>query len=245
MNSQGLPIRKSAKDCEFFLKTGSCKYGLTCKFNHPEVGDATANDTKNGKEADGKQSKGDGETKQENSKSEGVTEGEDSKQQAKDKSSYAGMGTLQLNDKGFPKRPGNPPCSFYMKNGNCKFGVSCRYDHPDNVTPSMPGGGPIGKGKKTQSNMPAAAYNSKGYPIRPDASDCAFYLKTQECKYGNQCRFNHPEGVSSGVRLSPMGYPLRAGTAACAFYMKTGQCKFGLTCKFDHPVSGSRTCNLN
>jgi len=50
----------------------------------------------------------------------------------------------------------------------------------------MPGGGPIGKGKKTQSNMPAAAYNSKGYPIRPDASDCAFYLKTQECKYGNQ-----------------------------------------------------------
>ncbi|QHO19310.1 Zinc finger CCCH domain-containing protein [Arachis hypogaea] len=30
------------------------------------------------------------------------------------------------------------------------------------------------------------------YPLRPDAEDCAFYLKTGTCKFGFNCKFNHP-----------------------------------------------------
>lgn len=29
------PVRPGAEDCAFYMKTGSCKFGSTCKFNHP------------------------------------------------------------------------------------------------------------------------------------------------------------------------------------------------------------------
>ena len=31
----GLPVRPGAKACAFFMKTGTCKYGKTCKWHHP------------------------------------------------------------------------------------------------------------------------------------------------------------------------------------------------------------------
>lgn len=30
------------------------------------------------------------------------------------------------------------------------------------------------------------------YPVRPDAEDCSFYIRTGNCKYGSSCKFNHP-----------------------------------------------------
>ena len=30
------------------------------------------------------------------------------------------------------------------------------------------------------------------YPVRPEAEDCAYYLKTWSCKFGMHCKFNHP-----------------------------------------------------
>lgn len=30
------------------------------------------------------------------------------------------------------------------------------------------------------------------YPVRPDAEDCAYYMKTGNCKFGSNCKFNHP-----------------------------------------------------
>lgn len=30
------------------------------------------------------------------------------------------------------------------------------------------------------------------YPVRPEAEDCSFYLKTGNCKFGSNCKFNHP-----------------------------------------------------
>jgi hypothetical protein len=30
------------------------------------------------------------------------------------------------------------------------------------------------------------------YPVRPEAEDCAFYMKTGTCKFGVNCKFNHP-----------------------------------------------------
>ncbi|KAJ6761393.1 PROTEIN PHOSPHATASE RELATED [Salix koriyanagi] len=33
---------------------------------------------------------------------------------------------------------------------------------------------------------------SHQYPVRPDADDCAFYMKTGTCKFEANCKFNHP-----------------------------------------------------
>lgn len=35
----------------------------------------------------------------------------------------------------FPERPGEPECQYYLRTGDCKFGLTCRYHHPrDRVT---------------------------------------------------------------------------------------------------------------
>lgn len=34
LNSQG------EKECSYYMKTGHCKFGVTCKFHHPQVSDA-------------------------------------------------------------------------------------------------------------------------------------------------------------------------------------------------------------
>lgn len=38
----------------------------------------------------------------------------------------------------FPERPGQPDCKYYMRTGDCKYGQSCRYNHPPNWAISMP-----------------------------------------------------------------------------------------------------------
>lgn len=30
------------------------------------------------------------------------------------------------------------------------------------------------------------------YPVRPEAEDCSYYIKTGTCKFGSNCKFNHP-----------------------------------------------------
>lgn len=31
------PERQGVADCSFYIKTGSCKFGPSCKFNHPPM----------------------------------------------------------------------------------------------------------------------------------------------------------------------------------------------------------------
>ena len=35
-DSKHYPIRPGEPDCSYFLKSGTCKFGATCKFNHPQ-----------------------------------------------------------------------------------------------------------------------------------------------------------------------------------------------------------------
>ncbi|KAL2475848.1 Zinc finger CCCH domain-containing protein 37 [Abeliophyllum distichum] len=36
------------------------------------------------------------------------------------------------------------------------------------------------------------------YPLRPGEKDCAFYMQTRMCKYGESCKFDHPIWVPGG-----------------------------------------------
>lgn len=38
--------------------------------------------------------------------------------------------TLHLQNTPYPQRPGEQHCAYYLKTGKCKFGATCRYDHP-------------------------------------------------------------------------------------------------------------------
>jgi len=78
-----------------------------------------------------------------------------------------------LNSKKLPLRPGVPPCSYFMRKGECKYGKACKWDHPE------------------------ALMNAKGYPKRHGEPPCAFYTRTGVCKFGPTCRFDHPEGYEA------------------------------------------------
>ncbi|KAI8557339.1 hypothetical protein RHMOL_Rhmol04G0003000 [Rhododendron molle] len=129
----------------------------------------------------------------------------------------------------YPQRPGEKDCSHYMLTRTCKFGDSCKFDHPIWVPE---GGIPDWK------EVPLIP-TSECLPERPGEPDCPYFLKTQRCKFGVKCKFNHPKDIllssdaqeSAGINVLPE----RPSEPPCAFYVKTGKCKFGATCKFHHP----------
>ncbi|XVF60143.1 hypothetical protein PTKIN_Ptkin08bG0020200 [Pterospermum kingtungense] len=90
------------------------------------------------------------------------------------------------------------------------------------------------------------------YPLRPHDEDCSFYLKTGKCKFGLNCKFNHPvERVQYGKGgrysrskkkstlhqpdLNVLGLPIRMLVKDCPYYMRTGSCGYGSNCIFNHP----------
>ncbi|KAK4803086.1 hypothetical protein SAY86_001289 [Trapa natans] len=121
----------------------------------------------------------------------------------------------------YPERPGEPDCSYYIRTGLCRFGATCRFNHPANRKLAI-----------------ANAIMKGEYPERPGQPECQYYLKTGTCKFGATCKFNHPKdkaGIAGRVSLNALGYPLRPDEVECSYYLRTGQCKFGSTCKFHHP----------
>ncbi|KAK9149941.1 hypothetical protein Syun_008250 [Stephania yunnanensis] len=127
----------------------------------------------------------------------------------------------------YPQRPGQMDCAHYMLTRTCKFGDSCKFDHPLWV----PEGG-IPDWKEVQ---PVAA--GELLPERPGDPDCPYFLKTLKCKFGFRCKFNHPKDKlnSLGAEVDISLLPERPSEPPCSFYMKTGKCKFGVACKFHHP----------
>lgn len=246
-----LPERPSEPICAFYSKTGKCKFGANCKYHHPKDVQIPAS---------GQNSI--------------TTEQVDS---ARKDTGIAGSGSapaktfvpvtpaLLHNSKGLPVRPGETDCPFYLKTGSCKYGATCRYNHPDrtfgnvgqSVIPSAAAGLPLGLFNQATNLIPnidpllaqaSLGVSSSVYPQRPGELECDFYMKTGQCKFGERCRFHHPIDRSApnphvaqvipNVKLTLAGLPRREGSVACPFYMKTGTCKYGVACKFDHPPPG-------
>ncbi|KAI5428446.1 hypothetical protein KIW84_033436 [Lathyrus oleraceus] len=130
----------------------------------------------------------------------------------------------------YPEHPGEPDCSYYIRTGLCRFGATCRFNHPPN------------------RKLAIATARMKGeFPERLGQPECQYYLKTGTCKFGATCRFHHPKdkaGVAGRVALNILGYPLRPNESECAYYLRTGQCKFGNTCKFHHPQPSNMVLSM-
>ncbi|XP_037405903.1 zinc finger CCCH domain-containing protein 8-like isoform X5 [Triticum dicoccoides] len=254
---ESYPERPGEPNCPFFVKTGECKFGSKCKFNHPK------------KKDDGTVAgPGDKESLFSANSTLPVKPSEPCPQE----SLISGNSTL-------PVKP-SKPCPHYAK-GKCKLGTNCKFIHAKDMEPPSSGGnesentataeaaghhGAVHDSVSAKKLAPVALeHNSKGMPIRPGEVDCSFYIKTGSCMYGRTCRFNHPErhiqaSVVPGEMLNPavkflpsfdfrvthvpiepepITYPQRPGETVCDFYKKTGFCKFSEKCKFHHPVDRS------
>lgn len=157
----------------------------------------------------------------------------------------------------YPLRPGEQDCRDYLRTGRCKYGDSCKYNHPLNVESGggLSDGGPL--------------------PSRPGEAPCHYFLKHGICKFGQSCKFDHPSGVERGTAglaaSNNMGgtgtgggqtavasssgvvyvtdpatgattvqvLPQRPNEPDCIYFLRNGRCKYGSICKFHHPLPGS------
>lgn len=146
-----------------------------------------------------------------------------------------------FNSKGFPIRHGAGICTFFAKTGDCKYGATCQFSHPEGDANEL-------QIHVQNSTAPADGYNSKGYPIRIGVQMCTFFSNTGDCKFSKTCKFDHTEGadavVNGGSSMSnSLGNPIRPGQTPCSFFIKTGTCSYGATCKFDHPEDYTQLAN--
>ncbi|KAF5736961.1 zinc finger CCCH domain-containing protein 34-like [Tripterygium wilfordii] len=93
--------------------------------------------------------------------------------------SSAGPSSSSQKEHPFPERPGQPECQYFMKTGDCKFGSSCRYHHPPELS----------------APRELVVLSPMGLPLRPGAPPCAHYTQRGECKFGPACKFDHPMGT--------------------------------------------------
>jgi hypothetical protein len=153
----------------------------------------------------------------------------------------------------YPEKPDRPECPFLMRFGDCKFASACKYHHSKDKYPT-----------RYNPEVPSLGGEQTEYPERPGEQECPFYMKNRFCKFGAQCKFNHPKD-SNPMAQSPTNakkhvatneyrqstrltlkdympkqllYPQRPGQPDCRFYLQFGECKFLSACIFHHPRDG-------
>ncbi|KAL6614919.1 hypothetical protein ACP70R_037189 [Stipagrostis hirtigluma subsp. patula] len=217
------PQRPGAKDCAFYMKTRTCKYGEACIFDHPQwVPEGGVPNWKEAPNVEDSYPERPGEPDcpffSKNSKCKFKSKCKYNHPKKKANTSEAGTDNDPpiADSTILPVRPFEPVCSFYAKTGKCKFGAKCKFNHPkDTETPK-------------DIETPAVAGKETIYTAAIDATLHA-----------------HPalSSVPAKTQASPApaeahnakGLPIRPGEVDCAFYMKTGSCKYGSICRFNHP----------
>ncbi|BBH10382.1 Zinc finger C-x8-C-x5-C-x3-H type family protein [Prunus dulcis] len=145
LNIYGLPLRPGENECSYYLKTGQCKFGITCKFHHPQPAGTTIPasapqfypSVQSPSVPMAEQFGGHPPAPLSPVLSPGA-------QPTIGATSLYGVTQLSSPTHGLA-RPytsyplllvllaaarGVQPCTFYLQNGHCKFGSTCKFDHP-------------------------------------------------------------------------------------------------------------------
>jgi hypothetical protein len=123
-NEPLFPIRPNEPVCQYYMKHGTCKFGQACKFHHPPQSSVTAALVGGGAVVMNVGRKNDVPQIVMNTMS-------------GDGSASGTPMMLQF----LPQRPDEQDCIFFLKNGRCKYGATCRYHHPINFSQRRPDDG--------------------------------------------------------------------------------------------------------
>ncbi|KAK2969774.1 hypothetical protein RJ640_028054 [Escallonia rubra] len=130
----------------------------------------------------------------------------------------------------YPLRPYAEDCPFYLRTGACKFGSSCKFNHPvKKIMYQVANKNKDGEGSDISGQIECKV-------VQPLLTYC-YYLTAGGCKYGKSCRFKHSkvEFEVDCPELNFLGLPIRLGARECPFYMRNGSCGYGASCRFNHP----------
>ncbi|KAJ7513584.1 hypothetical protein O6H91_23G005400 [Diphasiastrum complanatum] len=127
------PERPGEPDCVYYMRTGLCGYGMSCRFNHPlnrKLAAAIARGRGEYPERVGQPEC------QYYLKTGTCKFGATCKyHHPRDKGGQSGR--AQFNILGLPFRSGEKECAYYMRTGSCKYGVTCKFHHPQPTTTYM------------------------------------------------------------------------------------------------------------
>lgn len=269
------PMRPDAEDCAYYMKFGSCKFGLNCKFNHPPRRKNQGVKEKAMNREENFEKTGQTECKYYLT-SGGCRYGKDCNySHGSDKSSTSHI--PEYNFLGLPIRPGEKECPYYMRTGSCKYGANCRFHHPEPKTVAG-GGSPSGYGN--DRSLPSQVVSSSS--LSPWSASGAFtstspfvpviYPPTQGAPRPNPewngyqgtayptserslptppafAMNNLPTEINFPLQhqhdMAVQEHPERPGEPECTFFLKTGDCKFKSNCKFHHPKNRNPKAKAN
>jgi len=264
LNSVGLPLRSGAEVCSFFLKQGWCKYGASCYKDHPEekaradtgVAETTLDDKvvqvsqvcrpvrefQQTQEQELEHDLGQKhllERVQEQQHKAELDRSREAKERQEALQNDASASTIRLNSVGLPLRSGAEVCSFFLKQGWCKYGASCYNDHPETAAVAKVWR-PLREQQQTQEQEHEHEQEQK-QPLRrlQEQQHGAEHDSCREAKERQEALQN--DASASTIRLNSVGLPLRSGAEVCSFFLKQGWCKYGASCISIHPEAEEKT----
>jgi hypothetical protein len=252
-------MRPGELQCSYYLKTGKCKFGATCRFDHPAMAPEHATALAAGQYAGAGGAGGMnghvggaagmhamlamgrvGMGYYEGTAGGGMLDMMGLPGQQMLANFGAGAPLAQL-----PQRPGEKECTFFLRTGRCQYGPRCKFHHPlDKLQGALMGlngvhGGPhLSHAHVTGLHAPGFGHPGLEGLYSPYALTAAGPAGLSHA--GHLAMRAGAGGLgSSGAGGGGEGsLPLRPGQEPCAFYLRTGKCSYGPTCRFDHPRVG-------
>ncbi|KAL7172209.1 hypothetical protein ACSBR2_031829 [Camellia fascicularis] len=129
------PERPGEPDCAYFVRNGTCGYGIKCRYNHPRDRSSVGVAVRIG---GGEFPERPGEPACQFYLRTGTCKFGVSCKFHHPRNGGGSISNVPPNSYGFPLRPGEKECSYYLKTGQCKFGITCKFHHPEPGGMSMP-----------------------------------------------------------------------------------------------------------
>ncbi|KAF0888103.1 hypothetical protein E2562_010809 [Oryza meyeriana var. granulata] len=192
------PRRPGEPDCTYYVKFGSCRFGMKCKFNHPARKKKSRVKGSNGGSGSGSNSssnKASSPDDEQGFADKGSTSNSDNFKKTSYEIIDVKKGRVEPKELKVAKEKrkefmsegsSQEECKYYSTPGGCKFGKSCKYLHRD--------------GKEGKTEAEKVDLNFLGLPLRPGEKECPYYMRTGSCKYATNCKFHHPDPSNVGSK---------------------------------------------
>ncbi|KAJ6719727.1 ZINC FINGER CCCH DOMAIN-CONTAINING PROTEIN 58 [Salix purpurea] len=235
------PERPNEQDCPYYLRTGLCGYGASCRYNHPRDRTVVLRTVRtSGVEFPERV----GQPLCQYYMRTGTCKFGASCKYNHPKQGGSSISPVSLNYYGYPLRLGERECTYYIKTGQCKFGATCKFHHPQ---PGSYVQGPFGHVLLSPSLVPYPSWSPYPAPVSPVASPNTQPAVGSGSVYGISPLSPSAPAYTGAYQSIPTAkgpssssqkehlFPERPGQPDCQYYMKTGDCKFRSSCKYHHP----------